>query len=85
MSRAFKSSKTQSSSKAAEAKELHRSLMSSLPPLSAERIARGDTREMIVVGKANGDWKVLFISTDGVTGQSSIVEATKPATKPAEK
>lgn len=50
-----------------------------LEPLSAERIARGDTRELRVTQLENGLTALLFISTDGVTKQSSVVFAVKPA------
>lgn len=51
-------------------------IMKELNPLSAERVARGDTR-MIMVKAEGAFWKILFVSTDGQTGESSMVEATR--------
>ena len=53
------------------------SVMNALQPLSAERLARGDTR-MLAVKEQGGFWQILFISVDGQTGESSMVEAKKP-------
>lgn len=61
----------------ADVKDLHATLMASMPPLSAERIARGDTRTMAIRESANGDIEVLFVTTNGETGESSSVTAVK--------
>lgn len=57
--------------------------MQTLPPLTAQRIARGDTRELMVVATAEGAIRLLFVSKDGDTGKGSTVEAFLPAEKVA--